>query len=198
MPGRGKGIEAILECLYDELSWGVLWLQITKTLQAMYEDDQVPVARHFFAGAYHACLREFLLCFSRLTEERPDSVTIHYLLNCAEQLGKAFPCATDDDIKKSVGPHREQLAALAPLMDAVRKQRDKVLAHLDRDQINKPTATYPAINLSDVERSFDEFLKMVNTYRGYYDGNQYSFDVVELEVAEDVAYLSALMRSAQD
>jgi len=196
MDKREKRLEAILECLNNELSWGVLWVQITKNLQAWYEDDQVPNARYFFAGAYEACLREFVLCFSRLVEEHCDSVSVHYLLNCAEQCAKAFPCANRDTVKKSVALHRKQLEALRPLIEDVRTQRDKVLAHLDRDHINKPTAVYAAINLSDVERCLDEFLKIVNTYREYCGKTPYSVDLIKVEVPEDIAYLAMLMRDA--
>ena len=190
-----KRLEAILESLRVELHWGVLCLQITKALQATYEDKGVPAAEHFFEGAYYACLRESLLCFSRLTE--PSGLGIHCLLNCAQNMPKkAFAFAKPGDIQRSVDRHRQRVAALRPLVDCVKEQRDKVLAHLDRNHINKPKHLHPEITLSKVERSLDEFLEIVNKYKEYYDGTEYSLDDVRLGAADDIAYLARLIRNA--
>lgn len=190
-------IEAILGYLSNELLRGILFFNIVKALRNAYSKQQLTSARYFFAGAYEACLRESVISFSKIVTPDQDSITIEYLLNCALQAPRAFPWTTKADLQKLVARHREQLVTFQPLLENVKVQRDRILAHLDRKHINDPAAVFAEpTDMAEVERCFGVLLGIVNDYKGVFDNSELHLESIGAFIQEDIPYLVQLMRFA--
>ena len=193
-------IKDIFDYLCDELDRGNHFYQIAKTLQRAYEGNRLAEAPYFFAGVYDACMRESILSLAKLTVPDNNSITIDYLLNTVLQNHRAFKLAATNDIEMAVARHQRQLnKELRPLIDSVKGQRDRVIAHLDRKHINDPSAILSnKVNMTEVGQCFEVLLQMVNTYKVYYDAVEFSFDLIERSVQSDVNYLITLMEKAHE
>lgn len=192
-------IKDIFDYLCDELDRGNHFYQIAKTLQRAYEGNRLVEAPYFFLGAYDACMRESILSLAKLTVPDNNSITIDYLLNTVLQNRRAFKLAATNDIEMAVARHQKQLKELRPLIDSVKGQRDRVIAHLDRKHINDPSAILSnKVNMTEVGRCFEVLLQMVNTYKVYYDAVEFSFVLIERGVQSDVNYLITLMEKAYE
>lgn len=196
--GQDK-IEAILGYLSNELLRGMLFFNIVKNLRNAYTKRQLTSARYFFAGAYEACLRESLISFSKVVMPNPDSISIDYLLNCAIQTPRAFPRITKDDLQKLVARHRAQLGAFQPLLENVKAQRDRILAHLERKHINDPSAVFAEpIDMSEVEKGFSVLLQIVNAYKRMFDNSELVLGDIGESIQEDIAYLVQLIQAVNN
>ena len=126
-----------------------------------------------------------------------DSITIEYLLDAAIYTPSAFPSISSEELRTVIAQHRKQLEKLRPLIESVREQRDRVIAHLDRKHINDPAIILSnPVNMTEVGQCFETLLQMVNLYGGYYDGSEFSFDPIEHRVQAEIGYLITLMESA--
>ena len=126
-------------------------------------------ARYFFVGVYYACLHEALLVLSKLIIEHEDSITLFYLLNQVTNNPHLLEYATLEDVKDAIGEHRKMLEDYAPLRETIRTQRNRVIAHLDRKNINDPSAILSApVNMIELRDCYQELLKIVNVYKGLY------------------------------
>jgi hypothetical protein len=191
-------IGVLLDHLYYELERGNRFFQIAKALQRAYDSNRLTDAPDFFAGTYNACLRESLLSLAKLTVPDKESITIAYLLNIALQNRGVFQRATPDKINRVVVRHQKRLNELRPLIESVKDPRDRVIVHLDRKHINDPDAIVSDVNMTEVGQCFEELLQMVNTYKEYYDGGEFSLEPIERRVQNDVDYLITLMEKAYE
>ena len=197
MASKIEKFEAIIDHLCDELDRGNHFFQIAKALQRAYENNQLLDAPYFFAGTYDACLRESILSLAKLTIADKKSITIEYLLDTAFYTPTIFQPTTLEELSAVITQHRKHLGELRPLIESVREQRDRVIAHLDRKHINSPALILSSsVNMTELGQCFETLLRMVNLYRGYYNGSEFSFGLIESGVQDDIDYLLTLMKSA--
>ena len=77
------------------------------------------------------------------------------LLNMAENHPRVLRHSHGES-RELVATSRGKLASLDPVLKAIRPVRDRELAHLDRKQLNDPTAVTPkAIRLQDLSHCVD-------------------------------------------
>lgn len=186
-----------LEFLSGQLTQGWLFFQCTRSLHKAYQANRLTSARYFFAAAYYAFLHESVLVLSKLIIQHKDSICMFYLLNQAENNTRLFKFATPDCVKQSVKEHRALLDNYAPLVESVRTQRDRVIAHLDRKNINDPSAIFSApVNMTEVGDCFQAILGILNVYKGYYNNSELYLTEIEGAIQEDVDFLTGLIEVA--
>lgn len=191
-------IKFLLETLSLELEQGVGFLQVAKHIKQSQSEGRLKRNTKFFELVSEACMREALLSLAKLAISGKESVTVNYLLNCAREVpSKLFPGATRREIERSVAEHKRRLEDLAPLIDALRTRRDRVLAHLDRKHVNEPEAlTASKIDLGEVEEAFGILAEMINTYRRYFGMPDVSLRETGLILQGEVDVLVKLMAQA--
>ena len=184
-------LESLLHSLSEELLRGYRCLLIAREISDAQRERKLTRAPQFFSTIQEACMREAFLSVAKLAISERESITIEYLLNAAGQVpSKSFPFATREEIDRSIELHRQQLAQLSPLIDDLKLQRDRVLAHLDRKHVNEPQAIYSqSIQTQQIEQCFDVFLRIINTYRRYFGSTELSFEGVERDIRKEVGYL---------
>ncbi len=183
-------IKRLLDNLSLELQRGVRCLQVVQTIRQARSEGYVEEDK-FFNIVLDTCMRESLLSLAKLAISEKESITIDYLLNCALEVpSKGFRNATRAEVESSVLEHRNQLEALAPLIDDLKMQRDRVLAHLDRKHVNEPEVMSTIqINLAEIERAFEIFGGIINTYRRYFGITQLSIEDMRRDLREEMAVL---------
>jgi len=125
-----------------------------------------------------------------------DSISILYLLNFAEQNPSAFPKARREPLADVASRHKEQLRMLEPLIDNLKQQRDRTIAHLDKLHVTNPSAitSVPPLDYLEVEKVFKDSSELLNEYAGYLEPPTYIFlGALEPNVVEDVEYLTILI-----
>jgi hypothetical protein len=184
-------LESLLDNLSQELLRGHRCLQVAREIRNARGQAKLARSSQFFSTVQEACMREAFLSLAKLAISEKESITIEYLLNAASQVpSKSFPFATRKEIDHSVEMHRKQLEELTPVVDGLKLQRDRVLAHLDRKHVNEPEAiSSQSIETQQIERCFSVFLEIINTYRRYFGETELSFEEVEKDLREEVVYL---------
>jgi hypothetical protein len=187
-------IKAVFDYLCDELDRGNHFFQIFKSLEEAYTDERIISSPYFFAGVYDACLREAILSLAKLLVPDKESINIYYLLSIASQNPEVFPFIESNKVKDTVNKHQRLLEDLQIFIEELKGQRDQVVAHLDRKHINNPSKMLSnQINLTELEKSFDVLLQLVNTYMRYYDNRSFSFGIMESSVKQELDYILSLM-----
>lgn len=196
MKDSREKVEMILDFLFGQLLQGLLYFQCSKSLHNAFQGSDLVKLSYFFAAVYRASLREAVLALARLVIDHRDSITIHYLLNYAENNSSLFSSVNPEEVRNAVKSHKVQLKKYEPLIESVREQRDRVLAHLDRKHINNPADLFlhpQGVNLTEVEECFQKVLEILNFYGGYY-GREFNPKNLEKAVQGDVDILVGWMK----
>jgi hypothetical protein len=182
---------SLLDSLSEELLRGYRCLLIAREIRDAQGERKLAPAAQFFSTVQEACMREAFLSVAKLAISERESITIEYLVNAAGQVpSKFFPFATREEIDNAIEVHRGQLEELTPVIDDLKLQRDRVLAHLDRKHVNEPeTISSQSIESQQIERCFDVFLGIINTYRRYFGETELGFEQVVNDLREEVGYL---------
>lgn len=183
----------------------ILTIQWVRGLQAYFVAKQVHESRekkriaslvYFFNTVELSCQETTILALSKLLVTNKDSITIPYLLDYAGRNPLAFPKANDQLLPEVISRHREQLNELEPLINRIKKQRDKTIAHLDKLHVSNPStiANTFFIDFLQVEKIFKDLQQLINEY-GEYLEPPFSFlqDIPKPSVIEDVEYLTQLI-----
>ena len=174
--------------------WGTLL--VAKHIQEARTSKRINSSHFFFSITENSCIESSLIALSKIIIPHDDSISIHYLLNFAEQNHQVFSRSDKQTIIKIIREHRQQLLAISALIANIKEQRDHTLAHLDKKHITNPSIvhTYPPLNYVEVENAFELILNIINTYFGYlspsYDFRLHSMDS---RIAEDTNYLIGLL-----
>lgn len=197
MEDSPEKIKKILDLLCSQLGQGLAYFRCAKSLHQAFEKSQLARSSHFLAVVYHASLREALLAFARLVEQRKhdSEVTVYWLLKYAENNPHLFPNADSAEVKESAEKHKKRLQEYQTLIDSALEQRDRILAHLDKKYINNPDALLSnpeGVNLVKLEQCFQMIFEILDFYMGYY-GSSYYFEFLEKAIEGDVKILLGLI-----
>ncbi len=153
---------------------------------------------YFFMGCYLACLNESILTLSKLLSEDPNSISIYLLLNFAEKNPEVFSFVTTDDLMRAINDHRKDLRKYKKLKNNIKFQRNKKLAHLDREHIYNPSKILkiPDLDMNEVEYCYREIHRIINAFKCFVDSIELSLLNIEEEVPNDLVYLLKLMKEA--
>lgn len=182
-----------LDFLYEELSWTSLFYYsnqaLYKAILVQREQKGQSLFRNsFFAAAYEATLSESVLGLSKLLIHHKDSVSLEYLLNLIEQSTDEIPFADADEVQSSLIFHRVKLKKYQSLFRQVKSQRDKRVAHSDRNIINQPEIMLneQPIIIDELESCLDDILSILNTYLMYTKQIEYDLSHLEARTQQDV------------
>lgn len=197
---NGSQLKTILDLLSNQLSEGWLYYFCAKSLNDAYQKHRINSARFFFMSSFSASLNESILTLSKLMINHPDSISIYYLLNYAQNNPSELKFATPDKIKQATKDHRLKLDNYNSLLDNIRFQRDKVLAHLDRKHVNDPDfiLSNPPLDMNEVEVCYKELHRILNDYNQYFNKSEFYLKNIEEEVNEDIEFLLSLIEKADN
>jgi len=200
MTTNNSQIKTILDLLCNQLSEGWLYYFCAKSLNEAYEKHRITSARFFFMGTFYASLNEAILTLSKLIINHPDSISIYYLLNYAQNNPSEFQFAAPDKIKQIAEEHKLKLDSFNSLLSNIKFQRDRVLAHLDRKHVNDPDfiLTNPPLDMNEVETCYKELHHILNDYNLYYNKSEFYLKNIEEEVKEDIEFLLSLIEKADN
>ena len=171
-------LRAIVGSLSEQLARGWACLAAARQIQSERPGLLPGRSQAFLDTTYDACVESAILAFARLVLSHKDSISVTYLLNCAQQSPSAFPVSEREAVARAVEQHRVLLNEMLPLVDQVKDYRDRTIAHLDKKVVNHRDAvhSYPPLELGEVERAFVALLDVLNAYRD-------ALDLTELELA---------------
>jgi hypothetical protein len=177
--------------LSGQLNWGWSFLSLAKALR---NADWLTSARWFRVASYNACLNEAVLILAKLAIENQQSITFFDLLNQAEDNPNLFQFADLGDIQTTVAQHRQAIQQ-HPVFPNVRTQRNKVIAHFDKQHISDPPAiTSAPVDMTEVEDCYRQLLGILNAYKGYYDNSELHLELTTQMIQDDVDYLTRLIQ----
>ena len=200
MATNNSQIKTIIDLLCSQLSEGWLYYFCAKSLNEAYQKHRITSARFFFMGTFYASLNDAILTLSKLLIDHPDSISIYYLLNYAQNNSSEFRFTTPDKIKQAIESHKQKLGMYNSLLVNVKFQRDRVLAHFDRKHVNDPASilSNPPLDMDEVETCYKELHHILNDYNLYYDKSEFYLKNIEEEVKEDLEYLLSQIGKADN
>jgi hypothetical protein len=159
----------LIDHLLLEQRRGLGCAQVAQAIQQARADVSGMPGERFFGVVEEACRREALLSLAKLLIAEGESISIDYLLNCALEIpSRVFHRATRDEILESVQENRQQIGELAPLVEELKAQRDRILAHLDRKHVNEPEVLdFELLDMGLVIGTFERLGKIVQSYQDY-------------------------------
>ncbi len=181
---------AILSALFDQLKMGWLYYSCAKALDDAYGTRKIVSAFYFFRGAYVACVNEALLSLAKLSIANPKSVTIYTLIKYAEENPAKSKFANSEDVQKACKMNRNKLRKYKALLKNLENQRNNLLAHFGKINIEDPSwAQSDYIDMSLVESCYRELLNILNSYYDFYEHGEYRISNIDEGVEEDVKFL---------
>lgn len=186
----------IIDQLTVQLAKGWQAYLVAKQVHERRANKRIASMVYFFNTVEFSCLETTVLTLSKLLVPHADSISIPYLLNFAEQNPSAFPKVQRKQLADLIYRHKEQLRLFEPLIDNLKQQRDRTIAHLDRLHVTNPSTitSVPPLNYLEVEKIFRDATQLLNKYAYYLDPPTYIFlGALEPNVVEDVEYLTKLI-----
>jgi hypothetical protein len=186
-----KALQEIVGYLSSQLTrgWAALW--VAQQIERADRERRLGSVQSLAGATYQACVESAILALARLTIAHKDSISVHYLLNCAYHSPSAFPKDERPAVKEAVGEHRALLQDIQPLVDRVKAYRDRAIAHLDKKHVNHHKDVYaqPPIHLWEIDRAFELTLVILKAYRGYLELPELYLTSHRSDILEDWAYL---------
>ena len=192
---RSQNIQGFLRVLYSELERGWRAFLVAKSVSQIRASNRVNSMHYFFSTVHNSCLSYAILALAKIFDKHKDAISIEYLLNYSEQNADAFPYARREDVSKSVPEYRSNLATVAPIIENIREQRGRIMAHLDKRLVKKPenVFAYPPLNLEEVESVFGLAFSIINNYCKYLGSEFARLDHSRRRVTGDFEYLVRLI-----
>ncbi len=189
-------IETIIQALCDELFWGLRTLYAYKAL----DQTDSRLTPTLFDTFYFACMDQACLILSRLViVQKDDSVNVQYLLEQAKGNAQLFRFSKPDEIEGLVETHSKLLESYKPVIDVLREQRNKNLAHLDRKHVKQPgwRENQTGLDLDRVEQLYCDLIGVISTYHRMFYGGEFDFGDWQAISKEEVETLISFYEAYQ-
>ncbi len=177
-----RRVEQALTALCDELDWG---LRCFYAAQAAAQMPGAPVLAETFQ---RACNDQSLLTLARMvlaTENarRDESINIRYLANLVKGKPSAVRFGDAEGVEALIEKQVRLLEEHAPLIAALKEQRDRSLAHLDRHHVNDPgwRRVHSCVDVAQVEALYLGLAEILGVYHRLIFGAERRFDQWEIE-----------------
>ncbi len=223
-----KYYDRLIREILDARAHLKLWERLEKFKATDYIDE-LNQAPHFFTFTIKAHLEDALLTLSRILDKHEDSLSIWKFLDFAEQNREIFsaqafhqrmkqkPNYDEYWVKshtpitlKEINEDRQKLASLEQVISNIKKWRDKLIAHMNRDVITKNkviSKEYP-LKLQQLQEVIDTLFQILNRYSAAFksssyaekfvgeDDIQYVMDSIRFKIQERKKRLEALKKQA--
>jgi hypothetical protein len=149
--------EQVLTAVEQQILIGKTYLAIAKGLLAT-ESDVFGAAPTFFGLVSDGSLELAQMAIAKLYDRGEKAVTVKAMLSLAARQPGAFQKGDLQQVNAAILKSAQRVIAIQPIVDAIRKRRDKWLAHLDASTVRSPAALMASANLTieDLERAFEE------------------------------------------
>jgi hypothetical protein len=163
----------ILAAIENQILIGKTYLEIANgLLDAVGEWDVFGVAPTFFGLTVQSNIETAQMVIARLYDRGDRAVTIKAMLfRAARQVGD-FQRGDAQQVNAAILRAVQRIIALQPILDAIRKRRNKWLAHLDASTVRDPAALTASANLTreDLGRVFEETESLYSEIERLFDG----------------------------
>ena len=179
--------QQMLFWLITEVMYGRAHFLITRGLKRA-DPVVLDTAPRFFAMTLGAHADAALMNAARLFDRSPG-VSIHTLLSTALRVAGTFKCGTSAEVRRVVAEAKTSVAALEPIVEALRTRRNETIAHLDPRTIVDPEGYVKAgrISFSELEGLFAQTGSILGKLSLLYRGTS-----VDLELKDAIDYEQAL------
>jgi CRISPR/Cas system-associated endoribonuclease Cas2 len=191
-----RKVQEVLDLLFGQVTQGLLYFYCAQSLVEAFQQSTLMQRSYFFFTVYEAAVREAILALSKLTRIHRDSITVYYLFNLVEHNPRLLSSDSPESVRASVADHKGRLGKYGPLIESVREQRDRVVAHLDKRHVTNPSDLFAhpeGVNLTELGECLREVLDILNIYAGYY-GSEFRASHLESFISGDVDILLKWMR----
>lgn len=146
-------------------------------------------AETFFYMTIDGGLELAQIAAARLFDRSKSSVTVVAMLREAASQAGTFQYGNWTQVEKAVLKSVQRVIAIQPVVDTIRRRRNKWLAHLDPETVIDPAAlgVKAKLTIPDLERVFKETEEIVLEFSSLYEGV-----IGELHYLGDDDYKSAL------
>jgi hypothetical protein len=188
------GFQKILAWLMTEVMFGRTHFIITRGLRRADRAAVLRTAPRFFDMTLGAHADSAQLAAARIFD-RTGAASIHTLLSSALKEAGTFKHGTATEVHKLVDEAKVFVAALEPVVAAVRTRRNQTMAHVDARPIVDPNTYIKAglVSYGEIEKLFEQTGAILNKFSLLYRGASV---VLELEGAKDYERALDLIASA--
>jgi hypothetical protein len=161
----------ILDALEKQVLVGRTYLDMaTGLLKA--DPALLNVSPTFFGLTIDGSLELSQMAVARLYDETKRTVTVPKMLRMAEMEAGSFKRGAADEVRKAIADSDKAVAALEPVLAAIRRRRNGWLAHLDPQTIRDPNALLALAKLTmpDLDRVFKETERILLDFSLRYEG----------------------------
>jgi len=155
-------LKQTLEALRRQVLVGKAYLNVARGLLKA-DPYLLRTAPTFFGLTIDGSLELAQMAVARLYDRTKDAVTIRTMLRDAAEQLPTFLNATPKEAEEAIRKAASRVAAIQPILDAIRRRRNGWLAHLDPSTVADPAALAARANLTmpDLEKAFSETEKTV-------------------------------------
>ena len=157
-------VEELQNLIQDGRLHLLAWQQILEATKKYPE--LLDLATGFFVLTAKAHREATILCAAKLVEGQGDSVTFDYFFNVLLGSNSYF-LANWDEVKRSAQADKKRLPEIRQAFEKVRVERDKVVAHLDKEIINSGSKSQIYVSFTELSELFDVFEHLLNPYYAY-------------------------------
>jgi hypothetical protein len=186
----------VLLALEREILLGKTYLSVGKGLLGTAPEwDVFGVAPTFFGLTAGGSLQLAQMAVAKLYDRSAQSVNMKTMLSMAAEQQGSFQ-ADAAKVNATILQSAQRVIALQPILDSIRKRRDRWLAHLDVSTVRSPTALNESAKLTiqDLERALAET-------EDIFKNIEHDFDRTVGEICflggDDYKYLLKLVRHAK-
>lgn len=178
MAEQNANIPEIVRILASQISVGWHYFVIAKFIREAYKKDRIQGAHTIFANSYSACWDAAILSVTKVMDKQKDSLSLTYMLNCIEADANNYPLLTEDELRKQISEHRQELHGLESKIPGIWEERDRIVAHLDRKHVNNPASVYsnPPIELDELHSAIRTLRRILLIYNTQLEAGGISID----------------------
>jgi hypothetical protein len=183
----------MLAWLMTEVKFGRAHFSITRALTRANR-AVLDTAPRFFEMTFGAHADLAVLVAARLFD-RTGRVSIHNLLSLALNQAGTFKYGKAAEVKKAVAESKTSIAALEPIIRAIRTRRNETIAHADARPLVNPAGYIEEGSVSFLELG-GLFEKTGSILNRFYELHQGASVILDLEDAKDYEKLFSLLSVA--
>lgn len=173
-----SNIREIVKILTSQISIGWHYFVIAKFIREAYEKDRIKGAHTIFTNSYSACWDAAILSVTKVIDKQKGSLSLRYMLNCIEAVPSDYPGLGKTELSRQIDDHRQELQALEEKIAGIWDERDRIVAHLDRKQVNDPASVFsnPRLKLDDLHSAIRTLRRILLIYNTQLEAEGISID----------------------